>query len=73
MAKNIDNLVIGGYKVKTGLNSYDQGCGPENCRAVMSDDDVAKSCATILTRLDGDSNEDLRERYCVSRGGNVGM
>ena len=72
MAKDINNLAIGGYKIKTGLNSYDQGCGPENCKAIMTDEDVAQSCATILTRLDSNSNEDYKERYCVSIGGNVG-
>ena len=72
MAKDINNLVIGGYKIKTGLNSYDQGCGPENCKAIMTDEDVAKSCATILTRINSNSNDDYKERYCVSIGGNVG-
>ena len=72
MAKDINNLAIGGYKIKTGLNSYDQGCGPENCKAIMTDEDVAKSCATILTRINSNSNDDYKERYCVSIGGNVG-
>ena len=72
MAKDINNLVLGGYKIKTGLNSYDQGCGPENCKAIMTDEDVAKSCATILTRVNSESNGGYKERYCVSIGGNVG-
>ena len=38
----------------------------------MTDEDVAKSCATILTRVDYDSNDTYHERYCVSIGGNVG-
>ena len=71
--KHINGLIIGGYRIKTGRNSYDSGCGPENCKAVMSDNDVARSCSTILTRLDNDVPSDDQERYCVSIGGNVGM
>ena len=29
MEKDINNLVIGGYQIKTGLKSYDEGCEPE--------------------------------------------
>ena len=65
-------MIIGGYTIKTGHNPYDYGCGPGNCKAFMSSDDVARSCSTILTRLDSDLNEDDMERYCVSIGGNVG-
>ena len=72
MAMDLNGLTIGGYKIKTGLKSYDQGCGPENCKAIMTDADVIKSCATILTRVDVKSTEDNRERYCVSIGGNIG-
>ena len=72
-AKNINGLIIGGYRIKTGRNSYDQGCGRENCKAVMTSADVAKSCSTILTKVDNDLSTDDQERYCVSIGGNVGM
>ena len=72
MEKDINNLVIGGYQIKTGLKSYDEGCEPENCQAIMTDEEVAKSCSTIFTRLNNASNEDNKERYCVSIGGNVG-
>ena len=71
--KDIDGFIIGGYRIKTGHSSYDSGCGPENCKAVMTNSDVAKSCSTILTKIDNDVSADDQERYCVSIGGNVGM
>ena len=71
--RDINKLEIGGYRVHTGRSQYDQGCGPDDCKAVMTSKEVAQSCSTILTKIDQDVPEDDQERYCVSIGGNVGM
>ena len=72
-SRNINNLEIGGYRIKTGKYPYDHSCGTDDCKAVMTSKDVAQSCSTILTKVDKDVPEDDQERYCVSIGGNVGM
>ena len=60
---DINGYIFSGFRVKTGLKSYDKGCGPEHCRSGMSASEVEASCSTIFIRLSDD------ETFCATHQG----
>ena len=48
---DLDGMVVNGFKIHTGSDSYDFGCGKENCWNGMSLDDIEQSCSTVYRRL----------------------
>ena len=73
MPKDLNELVVSGYKIKTGSKSYDEGCDTGSCKPVMTGEEVNSACATIFSRLDGDTVNDNDERFCATLGGNAGI
>lgn len=64
---HLDQKVINGYKIKSGWNSYDYGCKPQECRPNMNSTEIKSSCATIFQR-EGDG-----EIFCPSiKGASAG-
>merc|ERR1719414_2529364 len=46
-------MIISGYQVHTGSESYDVGCNhTENCREGMSLEEIGQSCSTIFLRIE---------------------
>ena len=65
---DLDGVVISGYKIFTGSDSYDVGCNQtENCHSNMTMDQIESSCATIFLRMEDN------QTFCPSvHGANVG-
>ena len=50
---DLNNMIISGYQVHTGSESYDVGCNhTENCREGMSLEEIGQSCSTIFLRIE---------------------
>ena len=65
---SLENMTISGFKVYTGKESYDFGCGPENCRNNMTLAEIEKSCSTVYRRVADNVT------FCPSvQGANWGM
>ena len=65
---SLENMTISGFKVYTGKESYDFGCGPENCRNNMTLSEIEKSCSTVYRRVADNVT------FCPSvQGANWGM
>ena len=61
-----DMASISGYKIKTGTNSYDEGCEAGSCTTEMKSEQIESSCSTIFIKLDANKT------YCPSVTGNYG-
>lgn len=64
---DLDGMIISGFKIFTGRESYDFGCGPENCHNNMTLDEIERSCSTVFLRLEDNTT------FCPSvQGANWG-
>lgn len=61
-----DMASISGYKIKTGANSYDEGCEAGSCTTEMNSEQIEGSCSTIFIKLESNKT------YCPSVTGNYG-
>ena len=48
---DLKGMIISGYRIHTGTESYDVGCGPENCHSSMKFEEIENSCSTIFVRI----------------------
>ena len=48
---DLDGMIVNGYQIHTGDESYDFGCKPENCWSNMTLDDINSSCSTVFRRI----------------------
>ena len=48
---DLNEMIVSGYQIHTGSESYDFGCGPENCHNNMTLAEIEGSCSTVFRRL----------------------
>ena len=48
---DLDQMVISGFRVYTGTESYDFECGPDNCRNNMTLEEIESSCSTVFLKM----------------------
>ena len=65
---SLEGMIISGFMIYTGMESYDVGCGPENCHSNMTLEEIENSCSTVYRRLSDNVT------FCPSvQGANWGM
>ena len=48
---DLDGMIVNGFQIHTGKESYDFGCGPENCWSNMTLEEINISCSTVFRRI----------------------
>ena len=48
---DLDNMIVNGFQIHTGDDSYDFGCKPENCWNNMTLEEIHSSCSTVFRRI----------------------
>lgn len=65
---DLNEFIINGFEIHTGSESYDLGCGPQNCHTNMTIEEIKHSCSTVYRRISDNAI------FCPNKqGANWGM
>ena len=65
---DLDGMMVSGFEIHTGSESYDFGCSSEECHNNMTLEEIKHSCSTVFRRLVDNTT------FCPSvQGANWGM